>query len=120
MLKFLELYRDMMYDEAIKAFEHLINVSAYLIQTGKKSNVFFIKYSHEGDTGKTLLDKIYARLFGNYALLEITDDQSNEKHNGGLAGMLYRSRDELTAADNYQTKKANANIKRITNSKIAV
>ena len=48
----------------------------------------------------------------------MTEDQCNEKHNGGLIGKLYRSRDELTNA-NYQDKRANANIKRITNDYMA-
>lgn len=117
--KFLELFYDMMFDEeAVRAFDHLLNVTAYLLRTGKKPNVFFIKYSKTGDTGKTFLDKVYAKLFGKYSLIELSDEQSNEMHNGGLACMLYRSRDELTA-DNYQTRKANANIKRITNDKMA-
>ena len=117
--QWLELLNDMMFDDFAKAaLDHFIKTNAYLLQKCKKAPVFFVKYSATGKTGKNWFDNAFKKLYGDYAILELTEEQCNEKHNGGFVGKLYRGRDELSN-DNYKSKAANAAIKRTTNNYIS-
>ena len=117
--KFINLINDQMYDDNSKlSFQHFIYTHAYLLQYRKKSNVFFVKYSTTGNTGKNYIDNAFSRLYDGFTLNGITEQQMNEKHNGGMIGKLYRAYDEFDNS-NYQNKTINNVVKRLTNDKIA-
>ena len=117
--RFLELINDQLYDDESRvSFNHFINTNAYLLQQRKKSNVFFIKFSETGNTGKNYIDNAFKNLYGEYALTGITEQQITEKYNGGFANKLYRSYDEFETS-NYKTRSINNILKRITNDKVA-
>ena len=114
--KWLRLIEDQLFDEeAIKAFHHLLKIAAFTLKYHKKAPVFFIKYSSTGNTGKTYIDNSFKKLYGDFALVGINEQQLSEKHNGGLAKKLYRSYDEFST-DNYSSKATNNIIKRLTNN----
>ena len=118
--KFMQLVNDHLFDEhARTSFKHFTYINAYLLQRNSKSNVFFVKYSETGNTGKNYIDNAFAKLYGEFALTGITEQQLTEKHNGGFANRLYRSYDEFEKS-NYKTKSINNIIKRITNDKLSV
>ena len=116
---FLKLLNDQAYDEnSRESLKHFINTNAYLLQYRKKSNVFFIKYSSIGNTGKNYIDTAFSKLYEGFTLNGVTEQQINEKHNGGLIGKLYRAYDEFDNS-NYQNKRIDNIVKRLTNDKIA-
>ena len=116
---FLKLINDQLYDDHAKtSFEHLVYTNAYLLQQRKKSNVFFIKYGETGNSGKNYIDNTFSKLYEGFTLNGVTEKQMSEKHNGGMAGMLYRSYDEFDNSA-YQDKAINNVVKRLTNDKIA-
>lgn len=118
--KWIRLVKDQMYDEhSVKAFGHLLLVNAFLLQQRKKSPVFFIKYASSGNTGKNYIDNSFEKLYNDFSLIGVTEQQLNEKHNGGLSQKLYRSYDEFST-ENYQNKATNNIVKRLTNSKQTV
>ena len=117
---FLKLINDQLYDDCAKeSFQHFLNINAYLLQQRKKANVFFVKYSATGETGKNYIDNAFSKMYGLFALTGITEQQLTEKHNGGMANLLYRSYDEF-GSDNYTNKKIDNIVKRYTNDKMAV
>ena len=117
---FLKLIDDQLYDDCAKeSFQHFLNINAYLLQQRKKANVFFVKYSATGETGKNYIDNAFSKMYGLFALTGITEQQLTEKHNGGMANLLYRSYDEF-GCDNYTNKKIDNIVKRYTNDKMAV
>ena len=117
--KFLALIEDQLFDDnAKKSWNHFINTNAYLLQQRKKSNVFFVKYSTTGNSGKNYIDNAFDKLYEGFTLNGITEQQLNEKHNGGLVDKLYRAYDEFDNSE-YQHKTINNVVKRLTNDKIA-
>ena len=117
--RFLTLINDQLFDENAKeSFNHFLHTHAYLLQYHKKSNVFFVKYSSTGNTGKNYIDNAFSRLYEGFSLNGITEQQLTEKHNGGMIDKLYRSYDEFDNS-NYQSKTINNIVKRLTNDKIA-
>jgi hypothetical protein len=117
--KFFSLIEDQLFDEHAKiSWNHFINTNAYLLQHRKKSNVFFIKYSTTGNSGKNYIDNAFSKLYEGFTLNGITEQQLNEKHNGGMINMLYRAYDEFDNSE-YQHKTINNVVKRLTNDKIA-
>ena len=117
--KFLAVVEDQLFDDnSKKSWHHFIYTNAYLLQQRKKSNVFFVKYSIAGNSGKNYIDNACDKLYEGFALTGITEKQLNEKHNGGLVDKLYRAYDEFDNSE-YQHKSINNVIKRLTNDKIA-
>lgn len=117
--KFLTLIKDQLYDEhSLMSFNQFININAFLLRKGKKSSVFFIKFSETGNTGKNNIDNAFSKLYNEFAFTGITELQMTEKHNGGFVNKLYRSYDEFENS-NYKTKYVNNIIKRITNPRLA-
>ena len=117
--KFFTLIEDQLFDEHAKiSWNHFINTNAYLLQQRKKSNVFFVKYSTTGNSGKNYIDNAFSKLYEGFTLNGITEQQMNEKHNGGMINMLYRAYDEFDNSE-YQHKTINNVVKRLTNDKIA-
>ena len=111
--KWLRLVRDQLYDEeAIKAFDHLLIINAYVLQYHKKAPVFFFKFGITGNSGENYIDNSFKNLYGSFSQLGITEQHFNEKQNGGLAKKLYRSYDEFSS-DNYQNKATNNIIKHL-------
>ena len=117
--KFFALVEDQLFDEHAKAsWNHFINTNAYLLQQRKKSSVFFVKYGETGNSGKNFIDNQFSKLYEGFTLNGITEQQMNEKHNGGMVGMLYRAYDEFDNSA-YQDKSINNTVKRLTNDKMA-
>ena len=117
--KFINLINDQCFDDNARlSFQHFLYTHAYLLQQHKKSNVFFVKYSTTGNTGKNYIDNAFSRLYNGFTLNGITEQQMSEKHNGGMINKLYRAYDEFDNS-NYQNKSINNIVKRLTNDKIA-
>lgn len=117
--KFIRLINDQLFDDEAKcSFNHFLNTHAYLLQYRKKSNVFFIKYSTTGNSGKNYIDNAFSKLYDGFSLNGVTEQQLTEKHNGGMINKLYRAYDEFDNS-NYQNKSINNIVKRLTNNKMA-
>ena len=98
--------------------EHTFGTNAYLLKYHQKPNVFFVKFSSTGETGKNFIDKAFSKLYEGFTLLGVTEQQLAEKHNGGMVDKLYRSYDEFSTT-NYSDKSINNIVKRLTNDTMA-
>ena len=118
--KFFTLINDQLYDDNAKeSFEHFVNANAYLLQHGKKPEVYFIKFSQKGHTGKNYIDNAFTQIYGDFAIVGITGEQATEKHNGYMANTLYRALDEIDNATQ-NNNVFNNNLKRATNKRITI
>ena len=116
---FMKLIEDQLFDEnAIRSWRHFIMTNAYLLKYHQKPNVFFVKFSSTGETGKNFIDKAFSKLYEGFTLLGVTEQQLAEKHNGGMVDKLYRSYDEFSTT-NYSDKSINNIVKRLTNDTMA-
>lgn len=108
---------DRMVDQDSKeAFDHFIMCNAYMLQKKAKASVFFIKYSKEGKTGKSYIDKAFKRMYGEFANTELSYSNMTDGKNGGIADKLYRAWDEIGAPNDHVSKNEVVNfIKSITN-----
>lgn len=99
-----------------KAFDHFIRCQAYMLQKKAKASVFFVKYSKEGKTGKSYVDKAFRRMYGEFANTELSYSNMTDGKNGGITDKLYRAWDEIGAPNDHTSKSEVVNfIKQATN-----
>jgi hypothetical protein len=99
--------------------DEVSTVAYQLHNPTRKPARFHIHYESDGGSGKTFATIGMAKLYGNFAFINIQPSASKDQFNDWLSSQLYIAFEEAET-DNYTDKEMNAYVKRFTNTDLGV